>query len=151
MSLSVTPSLSSSEGFISDVRDQICNILRFVIMNPGGTSDLWESRLISFRTLSSKYEDDRNALADALENKLDELFARKFRDYSIDVSCTHHLYNSNQIPDINDDGRYTISVNVLISRDGKTYGIIDGNINVDKITNAISIVFSDSPDNQTLS
>lgn len=151
MPLSVTPSLSSSEGFISDVRDQICNILRFIIMNPGGTSDLWESRLISFRTLSSKYEDDRDALAGALENRLDELFNRKFRDYSVDVSCTHHLYDPTQIQDINDDGRYVISINVLISKDGKTYGIIDGNINVDKATNAITIVFSDSPDNQTLS
>lgn len=150
MPLSVTPSLSSSEGFISDVRDQISNILRFIIMNPGGTSDLWESRLISFRTLSSKYENDRETLASELEKRLNDLFARKFAEYRIDVACTTSAYDPTQTMGY-DDGRYAISFNVLIYTGNTVVGLVDGSINVDKATNNITIVFSDSPDNQTLS
>ena len=151
MPLSVTPSLSSSEGFISDVRDQISNILRFIIMNPGGTSDLWESRLISFRTLSSKYENDRETLASELEKRLNDLFARKFAEYRIDVACTASAYDPIQTMGYDDDGRYAISFNVLIYTGNTVVGLVDGSINVDKATNNITIVFSDSPDNQTLS
>lgn len=151
MPLSVTPSLSSSEGFISDVRDQISNILRFIIMNPGGTSDLWESRLISFRTLSSKYESDRETLASELERRLNDLFARKFAEYRIDVACTTAPYDPTQTMGYDDDGRYAISFNVLIYTGNTVVGLVDGSIMVDKPTNNITIVFSDSPDNQTLS
>lgn len=151
MPLSVTPSLSSSEGFISDVRDQISNILRFVIMNPGGTSDLWESRLISFRTLSSKYEGDRETLASELERRLNDLFARKFAEYRIDVACTTAPYDPTQTMGYDDDGRYSISFNVLIYTGNTVVGLVDGSIMVDKATNNITIAFSDSPDNQTLS
>lgn len=151
MPLSVTPSLSSSEGFISDVRDQISNILRFIIMNPGGTSDLWESRLISFRTLSSKYENDRETLASELERRLNDLFARKFAEYRIDVACTTAPYDPTQTMGYDDDGRYAISFNVLIYTGNTVVGLVDGSIMVDKPTNNITIVFSDSPDNQTLS
>ena len=151
MPLSVTPSLSSSEGFISDVRDQISNILRFVIMNPGGTSDLWESRLISFRTLSSKYEGDRETLAAELERRLNNLFARKFAEYRIDVACTTAPYDPTQTMGYDDDGRYAISFNVLIYTGNTVVGLVDGSIMVDKATNNITIAFSDSPDNQTLS
>lgn len=151
MPLSVTPSLSSSEGFISDVRDQISNILRFIIMNPGGTSDLWESRLISFRTLSSKYESDRETLASELERRLNDLFARKFAEYRIDVACTTAPYDPTQTMGYDDDGRYTISFNVLIYTGSTVVGLVDGSIMVDKPTNNITIAFSDSPDNQTLS
>ena len=151
MPLSVTPSLSSSEGFISDVRDQISNILRFVIMNPGGTSDLWESRLISFRTLSSKYESDRETLASELERRLNDLFARKFAEYRIDVACTTAPYDPTQTMGYDDDGRYAISFNVLIYTGNTVVGLVDGSIMVDKPTNNITIAFSDSPDNQTLS
>lgn len=151
MPLSVTPSLSSSEGFISDVRDQISNILRFIIMNPGGTSDLWESRLISFRTLSSKYESDRETLASELERRLNDLFARKFAEYRIDVACTTAPYDPTQTMGYDDDGRYSISFNVLIYTGSTVVGLVDGSIMVDKPTNNITIAFSDSPDNQTLS
>lgn len=151
MPLSVTPSLSSSEGFISDVRDQISNILRFIIMNPGGTSDLWESRLISFRTLSSKYESDRETLASELERRLNDLFARKFAEYRIDVACTTAPYDPTQTMGYDDDGRYAISFNVLIYTGNTVVGLVDGSIMVDKPTNNITIAFSDSPDNQTLS
>lgn len=151
MPLSVTPSLSSSEGFISDVRDQISNILRFVIMNPGGTSDLWESRLISFRTLSSKYEGDRDTLAAELERRLNDLFARKFAEYRIDVACSTAPYDPTQTMGYDDDGRYTISFNILIYTGNTVVGLVDGSIMVDKPTNNITIAFSDSPDNQTLS
>ena len=151
MPLSVTPSLSSSEGFISDVRDQISNILRFIIMNPGGTSDLWESRLISFRTLSSKYESDRETLASELERRLNDLFARKLAEYRIDVACTTAPYDPTQTMGYDDDGRYAISFNVLIYTGNTVVGLVDGSIMVDKPTNNITIAFSDSPDNQTLS
>lgn len=40
MPITVTPTLSSSSGYLLDVRDQVANLIRFVIMNPGGTSDL---------------------------------------------------------------------------------------------------------------
>ena len=41
MAISVTPTLSSTSGYLTDVRDQVMYLLRFLIMNPGGTSDMW--------------------------------------------------------------------------------------------------------------
>lgn len=68
MAISITPTLSSSAGYLTDVRDQVMHFVKFFIMNPGGTSDLWEDRLYSFRYLSSKYDSDRDLFASTLES-----------------------------------------------------------------------------------
>ena len=87
MPITVTPTLSSSSGYLLDVRDQVANLIRFVIMNPGGTSDLWEDYLVSFRTMASKYEHNRNQLCDNLKSSIEKLESEKLKTES-DVKQT---------------------------------------------------------------
>lgn len=147
MPISVTPVLSSTEGYLIDIRDQVIHLIRFLVMNPGGTSDIWENDLISFRYLSSKYENSRSSLARAVETAISDVLARKFKDYEFSVTCSTEDYDENDA-----DGRYTISIAVMInSSDGQYSALIDGAIMVDKKTNQITVKFSDTVDNQTLS
>ena len=151
MPITVTPVLSSTEGYLVDIRDQVIHLIRFLIMNPGGTSDLWEQDLISFRTLSSKYENSRSQLASILEQKITAVLERKFKDYSFDVDCETSDYDENSTV-AESDVRYTVGISVLINTtSGQTAAIVDGAIHVDKSTNQITVQFSDSVDNQTLS
>lgn len=146
MPVSITPILSSSEGYLTDVRDQVVVLLRFMIMNPGGTSDLWENDLISFRTISSANESSRDKLTAALSNRLTTILSRKFADYNFDVECSSEDYDESE-----NTGRYTVGIDILINTSsGQLAAVINGSIFVDKKTNQISLKFSDSIDNQTL-
>lgn len=152
MAVSVTPTLSSSEGYLTDVRDQVMNLLRFIIMNPGGTSDLWEGELISFRTLSSAYEDNRSGFCSKLSERIGLCLSKKFTDYKCEVDCIPEDYHEKDNLKSDDDGRYSITFRILINDDNNhVFGVVDGSINVDPSTNNIELLFSDSPDNQKLS
>lgn len=144
MPISVTPTLSSSSGYLVDVRDQISNLIRFMIMNPGGTSDLWEGNLISFRYLSSRDEADRDRLCSTLKTTLSNILKRKFDDYNFDVEFYSDNYNSDN------DGRYTIGFNINIINNGtQESALINGAILVDPKTNSIDLKYDKSIDNIT--
>lgn len=151
MTTTVTPSLSSSAGYILDVRDQVATLIRFLIMNPGGTSSLWEDRLISFRTLSAEYEHDRDLFVSNLQTRVDTVLSGMFPDYNFDIE----FKASDYITDT-DDGRYTVSFSVLINGlnpenpDDQTAALVSGDIHVDSNTNAISIEYSRTLDNAML-
>lgn len=149
MPLSVTPTLSSASGFLTDVRDQVASLVRFVIMNPGGTSNLWEDRLISFRYLSSKFEDNRTQLCSELSSKITSLLEYKFPDYAFDVNFTSEDYSKEN------DVRYTVKFSIIIDSingvGGKRAALVDGDIKVDKATNNIELNFTKSADNSVLS
>lgn len=145
--ISVTPTLSSSEGYLVDIRDQVVALLRFLVMNPGGTSDIWEQDMVSFRVLASANEHSRDSLVAALENALTNTLTRKFRDYSFSVNCTASDYD-----DIPNTTRYTVSFDILINNadGGQSAAVIDGSITADKMTNELILHFSNSADNQML-
>ena len=149
MPLSVTPTLSSASGFLTDVRDQVASLVRFVIMNPGGTSDLCEDRLISFRYLSSKFEGNRTQLCSELSSKITSLLEYKFPDYAFDVNFTSEDYSKEN------DVRYTVKFSIIIDSingvGGKRAALVDGDIKVDKATNNIELNFTKSADNSVLS
>ena len=152
MAVSITPTLSSSEGYLTDVRDQVSNLLRFIIMNPGGTSDLWEGKLISFRKLSSAHEGSHTNFCSILSQRISECLHNKFHDFTFDVDCTAEPYDPTRTLGVNDDGRYAVVFKILImDSNNNVSGVVDGAIKVDKITNNIELTFSDSPDNQKLS
>ena len=144
MGISVTPTLSSASGFLTDVRDQVASLVRFIIMNPGGTSDIWEDQMISFRTLASKYESSRSNLCSQLSSKVEDLLNRKFPDYAFDVNFTAEDYNED------DNVRYTVKFSIIIDSvngvENKRAALVDGDINVDKTTNSIDLNFSKSAD-----
>jgi hypothetical protein len=147
MPISVTPTLNSTEGYLTDVRDQVVALLRFAIMNPGGTSDIWEQDMISCRTIFSSKEMSRTDLASALERKLTEILTKKFADYTPSVVCETSDYDADSAT-----GRYIVSFNVMLTSGttGNTVpGVIDGSITVDT-DNSIHLTFANSPDNKTL-
>ena len=94
-------------------------------MNPGGTSDLWEDNLISFRYIASREESDRSYLCNTLKTTISNILTRKFTDYTFDVDFYSENYSSE------DDGRYTVLFNINISNSNtNTSAIVSGAIKV---------------------
>ena len=143
MPVSVTPTLSSVSGYLVDIRDQVSNLLRFMIMNPGGTSDLWEDNLISFRYISSSEESDRSSLCDTLKTTMSNILKRKFTDYTFEVDFYSENYSAE------DDGRYTVLFHISITNIDAP-AIVSGTINVDPKTNSIELKYDKSVDNITI-
>lgn len=145
MPISVTPTLSSVSGYLVDIRDQVSNLIRFMIMNPGGTSDLWEDNLISFRYIASREESDRSYLCNTLKTTISNILKRKFTDYTFDVDFYSENYSAE------DDGRYTVLFNINISNSNtNTSAIVSGAIKVDPKTNGIELRYDKSVDNITM-
>lgn len=143
MPVSVTPTLSSVSGYLVDIRDQVSNLLRFMIMNPGGTSDLWEDNLISFRYISSSEESDRSSLCDTLKTTMSNILKRKFTDYTFEVDFYSENYSAE------DDGRYTVLFHISITNIDAS-AIVSGAINVNPKTNSIELKYDKSVDNITI-
>lgn len=146
MPVSITPTLSSTAGYLVDVRDQVSTFIRFLIMNPGGTSDLWENSLVSFRYLSSKDEHDRDKFCGILKSRVQDILRRKFFDYSFDIDFTSEDYDTNS-------SRYTIrfSINITGGNVKSEPAFISGHVTVDKTTNDISLIYDKSVDTTMLS
>lgn len=149
MPTSVTPTLSSSSGYLIDIRDQVSNLIRFIVMNPGGTSDLWEGKLISFRYLAARFEKNRDDLCNELQAAVARILNTKFSDYSFDISFTHRDYQEG-VP----DGRYGVVFKILIT-DGprgrmNESALISGDITVNPITNEIYLKYGRSADTAEL-
>lgn len=136
MPTSVTPVLSSSVGYLKDINEQITTLVRFVIMNPGWTSSLWEDQLVSFRKISSAEEKDRNSFAGILSTRIRTLLKNKFKDYNFETEFTVANYDTSQAEG-QDDGRYTITFSIMIYPPNVETttgipGIIAGSIKVDE-------------------
>ena len=146
----VTPVLSSSVGYLEDVRDQIATMLRFVIMNPGWTSSIWESNMISFRKLSSTYEHDKETLVGQLQMAFGAALNRMFPDY-----ITECDFKAKDINEDQEDGKYAVQFSVFIAQrtdeqSSKEPAFVSGMFTVDTITNDISISYDNTLDNKVL-
>lgn len=149
MPITVTPTLSSTSGYLTDVRDQIMHLMKFIVMNPGGTSDMWENQLISFRSISSADESDRRNMSAILESRIRNILEQKFSEYTFDVMITDSDYSDN----VKNDSRYTLNFSISIKAPGSdTFesAFVVGDINTDKSTNSININFSNSSDTAVL-
>ena len=118
-------------------------------MNPGGTSDIWEGRLISFRYLAAKFEKNRDDLCRELQAAVGRVLSTKFSDYSFDIDFTHRDYKEG-VP----DGRYGIVFKILItggpSGSMNESALISGDITVNPITNEINLKYGESADTAEL-
>lgn len=138
MTISVTPVLSASAGYEQDVPSQVASLVRFFIMNPGDTSDLWEDNLLSFRKLVGEYEHDPQALAGAAGSRLRKILNNKFRDLDFTCDFTSKDYKENTT-----DGRYTINFDISYTNiNGSSVpALISGDIDVNQVTNEIDVHF----------
>lgn len=151
MPISITPTLSTHAGYLDDVRDQISNLLRYVIMNPGWTSSIWESDLISFRNMSSRLEFNRNTLASRLGDKIQTTLNKKFQDYT--CSCQ---FSAQDVVEDTNDGRFSVSFDIFITKknnsgiDGEQYSqepaLIAGDIVVNPKNQDITLRYDRTPD-----
>lgn len=151
MPITITPVLSSSVGYLEDVRDQIATLMRFIIMNPGWTSSLWEKDMVSFRSLSAAHEADRSEMSGVLHNRVSSLLNRMFTDYQFDCE-----FKTSEYDEKDQDGRYAIGFNILITKIGQSEqtqmpGLLAGTITVDKKTNSISLDYEKNQDSAMLS
>lgn len=147
----VTPVLSTKAGYLEDVRDQIATVLRYIIMNPGRTSSLWEDQLVSFRKLAAQYEDNRDEFVNHLKRRVDAVFTRMFKDIQIDINFSTSNYDEKS-----DDGRYTVSFDLFLRSkeigDGAPYepALITGEITVDEKHNDIRLHYERNEDTNTI-
>lgn len=117
-------------------------------MNPGGTSDIWEGSLLSFRFLSSSYDYNRHEFCGIIERTISDHLKNKFTDYSFDVHVDSSDYDKSSAT-----GRYTVSFEIAIEKpDDNTFesAFIIGDIKVDKKTNEIILNFANNSDTATL-
>ena len=140
----VTPVLSSTIGYLEDVRDQVANIIRWMIMNPGFTSSIWENDLISFRRMSSEFESDRNTLVAALTDKCSAIFNRMFADYEIVPE-----FRAEDLEPDNPNGKYKVIFSVTIHQEGSSItesALVNGTFVIDPVTKDIQLNFVRSSD-----
>lgn len=156
--LVVTPVLSTKVGYLEDVRDQIMTIVRFIIMNPGFTSSLWEEDMVSLRKLVAAHEADRENMCNQLSVSVNALFKRLFKDIETDCQFTTKNYDLDNNVD-HDDGRYTVTFSIFITKIDQQAGapdinhepaLISGTIFVDPITNDISLKYERTADTHAL-
>lgn len=149
MPMTITPTLSTKTGYIEDVRDQVATLIRFIIMNPGFVSELWEEQMLSFRTLSSKYEHEREGFASRLGSLIQEKLNHMFQDWNFlsDFSVSDYDEKS-------PDGRYTIRFSIIMNALSETApeipSLISGAIIVDPQTNEITLSYDQSMDTYSL-
>lgn len=140
----ITPVLSTTAGYLQDVRDQIAALLRFVVMNPGWTSSYWEDDLVSFRKLSSAYEADRAELAGRLQSAVESVLKRMFADQNFELN-----FSTGDLSETQETALYRISFDILmLTGSGEELlrepALVSGTITADPNTNDISIVFNES-------
>lgn len=153
----VTPVLSTKAGYLEDVRDQIITTLRFIIMNPGFTSSLWEEDMVSFKKLAAANEMDRNIMVNRLQTAVSSIFGRMFKDYitTCDFKAESLLEGTDETTD---DGRYKIIFNVFIKRVSASNendttaepALLSGHITVDPKTGGLQLRYEHTYDTHTL-
>lgn len=148
MGTSITPVLSTTVGYLTDVRDQIAYLLRYFIMNPANVSDVY--RTISMRDLAAQFQSDRNEMAIECSKAFQNLLIRKFPDYTFNVKFTASDYIEGV-----DDTRYKLEVSIYITNHPaaglmNTSAIVSGAIEVDPLTYDITIKLADDLDSSTI-
>lgn len=108
MPISITPTLSSSGGYLYDIRDQIMHSLATFVYTPENTSEIWES--LSLMSIVADKGHDRLSCASRIHSILQDHFRNKFNDCQVVVNCSTEDYDP-----INKDSRYTVKVEVTIT------------------------------------
>ena len=151
MPITITPTLSTKTGYVEDIRDQVATLVRFVIMNPGRTSEIWEEDMISFRNMSSAYEHLREGFAAKLSGRIQNALERMFTDYAFNCDFTTSDYEEGV-----SDGRYTVTFNIMMTPTTGSHArqkipaLISGSIKVDRKTNEIDLSYDQTLDSYTL-
>lgn len=110
------PLLSSTINKLTDVQEITAALVRYVLLNPGGVTDCFEDENLSFRTLASTYESDKDSLCSALKTGFTKALQRYFPDYTVNADFTHSFYNDDPA-----EMRYNISFDITyIDADGNT-------------------------------
>lgn len=146
MPITVTPTLSTKTGYVEDIRDQVATLIRFIIMNPGRTSEIWEEDMLSFRTLSARYEGSREQFASRLGTLIENKCGRMFKDYVFTSNFSVEDYEEGT-----SDGRYTIMFDLSMMKTGQESAtsmpaLISGAVTVDTDSNEIFLTYKQSMD-----
>lgn len=146
----ITPVLSSAHGYIDDVRDQVASVVRFIILNPGWTSSIWEDKLVSFRKIAARYEKSRSDMTAQLSEAIHNVLSRMFDQYTFNCDFTTDDYQEG----IN-DGRYSVKFTILVNTIGDETdltqsALISGTILVNKDTNEITLKYDLNSDTASL-
>ena len=145
MAISITPVLSVSAGYVSDVRDQTMALVRNAIMNPGFTSSLWEDKLISFRQLSAEYGHNRDELVGKLAARLSQLLTNKFTDIDFIVNIRADVINEVSYKVV-----FDITISSIYGEDVTEPALVSGQFIVDSNTYDITIQWNRSADTASL-
>lgn len=142
MPKSVTPVLSQV-GYVSDIRDQTMALMRFMIMNPGGISSLWPTKLISFQKFASSSEQERGLLCRSIADQITTILNTKFSDEKINVNITSEI--------VEGTAQYRVLFDITMNNGERTIPLlISGRFLVDPKTYNITIEWNQSSDTASL-
>jgi hypothetical protein len=83
----VTPILNNtSKDLLEDVESVLWHLVRFSLENPGETSTLFETELVSFRKIEAQHENDREGTAEAYAEALRNAVAQYYPNEGIGVN-----------------------------------------------------------------
>lgn len=145
MAISITPVLSVSAGYVSDVRDQTMALVRNIIMNPGFTSSLWEDKLVSFRKLSAEFGHNRDELVGRLAARISQVLTTKFTDIDFIVNIRSDVINEASYKVI-----FDITISSIYGEDVTEPALVSGQFIVDSNTYDITIQWNRSADTASL-
>lgn len=145
MAISITPVLSVSAGYVSDVRDQTMALVRNIIMNPGFTSSLWEDKLVSFRKLSAEFGHNRDELVGRLAARISQVLTTKFTDIDFIVNIRSDVINEASYKVV-----FDITISSIYGEDVTEPALVSGQFIVDSNTYDITIQWNRSADTASL-
>jgi len=95
----VLPVLKPGDDQLTSLADIAAYLVRFTLINPGGTSDYLEDSIISLRYLLAKYQDDISGLVSVYGSKLTTAIRNYFPDSGVTVNVSYELVTD-------EDGEY---------------------------------------------
>lgn len=150
----VYPSLSSYGGALTDPREVIPSILRFMYATPAARSDFFENRLedhkLSLVRIEADYGHNPDAFMQKLSDELTVVLNRYFPDYGLKINLYYKLITEDGKEDEVDPTednqhypRYNVYIDIVrITPNGVVIGTITrGRIEVDNVEHKFSIHF----------
>ena len=125
---SCLPVLSTTIPYLTTRSDVGAALTKFLLLNPGRTSDMYEEFLLSFRTIASEFGQDRSGICQELQSRMYQALHRYFPDENIVTDFTTSDYDTTR----EGDPRYRVNFNVYFNNDNGTItpSIVSGYFNI---------------------
>lgn len=134
MSIPCIPTLDPTAKIITNDQDIVAYIIRHIIAQPAGFTDVYTNTVVSFREIEANYGSNKATLCSILESRIQDVLQRYIPAARVSVTHTQ--------PD-NETSNYNIEIRVKTPDKDGNYNLIltDAKISI-KPGNIFNIVFT---------